>query len=301
MSFRYEGTGSWLRGSTHLHTTRSDGGRTPEELAALYAGAGFDFIFLTDHWVASREQAAAGGGPSAVRPDGRPLLVLDGVELHGHDHGGSFYHVVCLGTFSGIAQEMGFAAGLESCRKQGAFLALAHPSWMGNTLEEALRYPFHAIEIYNHVCQWLNGKGLGLSLWDAVLEERPDVLGLAVDDAHLSPAHPGWNGAWVMLDARERTPRAIVESLRSGRYYSTCGPHLRSLEVDGSAIRITTSPVRFARLAGPRWRGSRVGSFDGALMTEARLPVPDDCSYLRLEVEDERGNRAWTNTLFVER
>jgi hypothetical protein len=155
------------------------------------------------------------------------------------------------------------------------------------------------VEVYNHVCHWLNGKGSGLYLWDAMLEDRPGVLGLAVDDAHISRDHPGWNGGWVMLDAKERSAPAIMESLRAGRYYSTQGPRISSIEVDGDFILARTSRVRFARLVGPRYRGARAGSFEGSTISEVRLPVPDDCSYLRLEIEDERGHRAWTNTLFT--
>ena len=255
---------------------------------ALYADAGYDFICLTDHWVASHESGKA-----------HPLLVLDGVELHGDDALGSFYHVVCLGSFDGLSETMGLGEGLESARAQGAFLVLAHPSWIGNTVEEALRHPFHAVEVYNHVCTWLNGKGSGLYHWDAMLERRPDVLGLAVDDAHLSAAHPGWNGGWVMVAASDRTPAAVMQALRAGRYYSSCGPQIFHIESSGGFIRCRTSPVCFARLAGPRFRGSRQGSFDGGTMTDIELEIPKDCAYLRLELEDERGRRAWTNTLFT--
>jgi hypothetical protein len=62
---------------------------------------------------------------------------------------------------------------------------------------------------------------------------------------------------------------------------------------------MTSSAVRFARLVGPAERGQRIGSFDGTLLTEATFQVPDDWSYAYLEIEDESGHRAWTNSLFV--
>ena len=34
----------------HTHTTRSDGSRTPEEVAEIYKKAGYDVIAVTDHW-----------------------------------------------------------------------------------------------------------------------------------------------------------------------------------------------------------------------------------------------------------
>ena len=61
-------------------------------------------------------------------------------------------------------------------------------------MEDPLRHGFDGVEIYNHVCRWLNGKGHGLCYWDAMLQHQPNLLGFAVDDAHLRPEHPGWNG-----------------------------------------------------------------------------------------------------------
>ncbi|OGF52584.1 MAG: hypothetical protein A2497_00505 [Candidatus Firestonebacteria bacterium RifOxyC12_full_39_7] len=42
--------GLWLKGNLHLHSTLSDGLKSPEELFKLYKAAGYDFLSLTDHW-----------------------------------------------------------------------------------------------------------------------------------------------------------------------------------------------------------------------------------------------------------
>ena len=34
----------------HIHTTESDGHKTPDEAAKIYKDAGYDAIALTDHW-----------------------------------------------------------------------------------------------------------------------------------------------------------------------------------------------------------------------------------------------------------
>ena len=44
----------------HIHTTRSDGHRTPEEAARIYREAGYDAIALTDHWIYGREDEIEG-------------------------------------------------------------------------------------------------------------------------------------------------------------------------------------------------------------------------------------------------
>lgn len=285
---RYETSGTWYKGNTHIHSTVSDGGKTFAELAGMYADAGYDFLFRTDH-----------GAPSDVEADAEkyPLLWLDGVELDGKDHGGSQYHVVCLGTFTDMTREMGFVAALEAARAQGGLLILAHPHWMGNSSEDAFRWGFHGVEVYNHVCQWLNGKGEGAVYWNMMLRRFPNTLAFAVDDAHIRPEHPGWNGGWIMVNAPDLSREGIQSALRAGNFYSTCGPEFHTIEQNGTSVTVRTSSVQFVRLVGPAYQGNRIGSFDGELVGEATLEIPQDWRYAYIEVEDDRGRRAWTNTL----
>lgn len=288
--FRYDTSGKWFKGNVHVHTTLSDGGKTPQEVAELYAAAGYHFLCRADHWVTSNVAAEA---------DPAPLLWLDGIELDGEDPNGVYYHVVCLGRLRGISGGMGLVDAMTAAREQGALLVLAHPYWSGNTFDDALRYPFDGVEIYNHVCRWLNGKGDGLCHWDLMLRSRPGVVGLAVDDAHLRPEHPGWNGGWVMVNAQDLTTAAIAESIRAGNFYSSCGPEFESIELVDGAVRVRTSPVSFVRLVGPDSSGRRTGAFDGRTFTEATFTIPPEWPVARVEIEDAGGRRAWTNPLFV--
>ena len=95
--FRYNTSGKWFKGNTHIHTPASDGGTERAKITALYAGAGYDFAFCTDHWVASdlRKEAKKSS----------PLLWLDGIELDGRDDQAAYFHVVCLGRVTGLRRE----------------------------------------------------------------------------------------------------------------------------------------------------------------------------------------------------
>jgi predicted metal-dependent phosphoesterase TrpH len=290
--FRYDTSGRWYKGNTHIHTTCSDGGMTFAEVTQLYAGTGFDFLFATDHWVAS---------DVAQLPASNGLLWLDGIELDGRDASGASYHVACLGKVNGITREMGFDAALRAARDQGALLILAHPQWTGNSFDDASRWPFDGVEVYNHVCRWLNGKGEGGAYWNAMLRHRPETLAFAADDAHLRPEHPGWNGGWIVVNAAEGTAPRILDAIRRGNYYASCGPEFHAIRYGEGHVEIETSPVQFIRLAGPAYRGERLGSFDDQRLTGARFAAPAEWDYAYLEIEDDRGRRAWTNTLFVGR
>lgn len=288
--FRYAAAQRWWKGNTHLHSTASDGGKTFGELAEMYHSAGYDFLFRTDHWVASDARS---------ENEDYPLLWLDGVELDGVDDTGAAYHVVALGSFAPLQRVMGLQAAMDAARAQGGMLILAHPQWMGNTFDDALRWPFDGVEVYNHVCHWLNGKGSGGAYWHAMLSRNPNTLGFASDDAHVKPSDPGWNGGWVMVNAPECTPEAILPALKAGNFYSTQGPQFDSIEYDGEQVSFRCSPVQFARLVGPRSAGARFGSFDDQVFTEGSFPVPPSWSYAVLEIEDQHGKCAWTNPLFV--
>ena len=286
--FRYDTTGRWYKGQTHLHSTASDGGKTWGEIGDQYAAAGYDFLFRTDHWVPSDAPSEAA----------HPLLWFDGMELDGQDHTGSSFHFVCLGQVEEIDRAGGLVSAVEAARAQGALLILAHPHWTGNTMDDCLRWRPDGVEIYNHVCRWLNGKSDGLVHWETLLKADPNTLAFAVDDAHLRPEHPGWNGGWIMVNAGELSSSAILAAIRRGNYYSTCGPEFHDIQCDGENLFIRTSPVQFVRLAGPGWLGKRLGTFDGRLTTAAEMSVPRDWDYAYLEIEDAARRRAWTNVLF---
>jgi len=287
---RYDTSGTWYKGNTHVHSTASDGGKTFVELGEMYAAAGYNWLFRTDHWVSSDVDNDNSDAP---------LLWLDGIELHGRDHGGSEYHVVCLGTTEGLAPDDGLVGAVEMARAQGALLILAHPHWMGNTFEDAVRLGFHGVEIYNHVCHWLNGKGDGRAYWEMMLRRQPNTLGFAVDDAHIRPQHPGWNGGWITINAPSLSRETVTEAIRKGHFYSSCGPEFHKIRCDGATVIAETSPVQFARLVGPAHWGQRIGSFDGKRFDKVTFGIPEHWPYAYLEIEDGQGRRAWTNPLLV--
>jgi predicted metal-dependent phosphoesterase TrpH len=131
--FRYDTSGTWFKGNTHIHSTASDGGKTVSELAGIYSKADYDFIFITDHWISSNVSEEQGD---------TPILLLDGIELDGKDSAGAFFHVVCLGKTIGITKEDGLENAMMKAKDQNAITILAHPYWSGNTLEDGqLAFP----------------------------------------------------------------------------------------------------------------------------------------------------------------
>jgi len=283
---RYETDGQWFKGNTHIHTTRSDGGKDYATVASLYAGRGYDFVFVTDHDVVADIE----GMP------GLPLLALNGIEVGGQDGTGAHYHVVGLGCSDALPSEGTFEKRIAALRRSGAVLILAHPYWTGNTVADALRHRFDGVEVYNHICDYLNGKSLSAYHWDRMLARDPRALGFAADDAHLNGNEP-WDGAWIMLSAPALTRADVMAAIQSGSFYSTVGPTFESIRVEADRVRVRTSPVAAIRLVDGTCWGARVYPGVGQTVTEGEFQVQREHAYLRVEIEDAYGRRAWTNAV----
>ena len=63
--------GNWYKGNLHLHSTNSDGVRTPEEVAKVYREHGYDFISFTEHEHYTYNQEL----------DSEHFLIIPGTEL----------------------------------------------------------------------------------------------------------------------------------------------------------------------------------------------------------------------------
>ncbi len=287
--FRYDCSGNWYKGNVHMHTDHSDGQLTVAEAAAFYADAGYDFIGITDHMVPFVAGDSTGQWP---------LVMLDGIELHGHDEQGVFYHVVGIGSVGGIVNDMPLSEAIEKLRAQGSILIWAHPHWSANTVAEGVHKAFHGVEVYNCSSQLAYGKGNGAFHWDAALTQQPDLLGFATDDSHFIEGAPMEKGGWIMVNAPELSREDIMSAIRAGNFYSSSGPLFESITIEqGNRVVAETSPVVHARLVGPGPKNKYKGGLGRQPMTDTHFRIPEDWPFARLEIEDADGKTAWSNPL----
>ncbi len=287
--FRYDCRGKWFKGNVHMHTSRSDGRLNLAEAARYYAEHGYDFISITDHMVPFIGTELS---------EQLPIMILNGIELDGRDDQGSGYHVVCIGDVSGISKDMPLMESSEKARSQGCFLIWAHPYASNNTVAEGLRHGFHGMEIYNHTCEVGLGKGHGAYHWDSILMQQTDILGLATDDNHFFEGYPSQVGGWIMVNAPELSPEAILASICQGSFYSSSGPDFKVIYIEkGNRVVAETSPIVHARLVGPGGVGKWKAEVDERKVMETHFRIPDDWAFARLEIEDAFGKKAWSNPL----
>ena len=247
----------------HVHTTRSDGTGTPDDVAAAAREAGVDVVILTDH----------GDGTRVPDPPRRVagVLVIDAAEISTWAG-----HYVALGArpspypLGGLPESV-----VEDVARLGGMGVVAHPGSAKDDLKwRDWDTAFPAIEWLNADSEWRDRPG---RLWDAVatypwapvatiaaLLDRPvfelrawdrhaalrPVVGLAAHDAHArlglrgvgepydgavavrAPGYATMFRAFSNVVPVDRTSwgqdaaadaTTIVDALRAGRVYAAIG------------------------------------------------------------------------------
>ncbi len=225
-------------GVYHIHTSLSDGQKSPEKVARIAARQGLDFIILTDHGRPNRASLASQGWKNGT-------LVLAGSELSTNRG-----HLVGLGfdppatSFSQNAEQA--AREIESL---GGFSVIAHPfsktrwSWgkamlyqgieiidsdtmAKKNLFSALPYlPALFIKPQLYLLKTLERPDEPLKKWDRLSADEP-VAGYFSADAHLAYAALfSCLRLHILLDAPltksfDPARRQIFAALRQGKFYN---------------------------------------------------------------------------------
>lgn len=101
-----------------------------------------------------------------------------------------------------------------------------------------------------------------------------------------------------MVKAQDLTIESIMEALRSGAFYSTLGPEIEDMTLDGNEITVKCSEAQSIVFKAECSRGRRILPPEGELLTEATYSIPNGAKYVRVEVTDETGKKAWSNPFF---
>ncbi|MGB3147301.1 MAG: CehA/McbA family metallohydrolase [Paracoccaceae bacterium] len=301
MSDAFSAKGRFYRGNLHTHSTRSDGGLSPQEVCRRYRDEGYDFLALTDHFI---------GYFNYPMVDTRPFRCADfttliGAELHsGAMENGDLWHILAVGlpfdfeppTAMSFNPEPGMESGAalaRRAREAGGFVAIAHPQWSGLSLGDAMGIDAaHAVEIYNHSCGVEAGRADGASIADRMFSAGRRLGLIATDDAHFHSADHF--GGWVMVKAEENDPEALVAALKAGHHYASQGPEIRRIEISDTAVEVECSAAVSVQVQG---HGQAARVVHGLSMTRATVPLDQHGTspWLRVTVVDRAGRRAWSN------
>ena len=300
-AFAREGT--FLKGSLHGHTTRSDGKDAPEDVIRTYYEHGYQFMALTDHNIFSR-----------MSSKNVPMTMLSGIErdmtiLGFKEDRPLCVHIVGIGDPAapegpahdevipnyGTYADCSFAQGMiDEMHGWGLKTFYCHPEWSGTTYEDykCLKGNF-GVEIWNSGNVIGNGLDTGTAhSWDQALDEGRRVWGVAVDDGHSMDVHCH---GWVMVKAGNSAPE-ILQALEEGAFYSSCGPEIYDFYFRDGRVYVDCSDavsVSFHTLRMPLRKTA------GEHVTHAECSIYDGIHYVRAVVTDAQGRRAWTNPIFL--
>ncbi|MCR5278772.1 MAG: CehA/McbA family metallohydrolase [Lachnospiraceae bacterium] len=293
----------WLKGNLHSHSTNSDGKLTIDEMRKAYIEHGYDFLAISDHDFYSDTRALSDD----------KLTMIQGFELYGNATDGKDIHLHFLwedaiegiepNTKVKLPERTGEVTSRFSydMRKKGAFVQLNHPHWsMLASTEVEDENPYHAVEIINYGTEWLENTGDGSVFWSEMLYRGVKLWGTGSDDNHngapLDDMYSDSFGGFTVVKARDRSPKAIMEALFNGSFYTSTGPSIYDFYLDGDEIHVVCSPCERIFISGhtrpyQRKLGRHVTEFVTKLKGSEKL--------VRAECMDAAGRSAYTNPIYL--
>lgn len=294
----FDKPGRFWKGNLHTHSTNSDGRLTPEIVCRRYQEAGYDFLALTEHFLAHYKFPITDTRP--LRTENFTTLI--GAELHtGMAEMGEVWHILAVGLPLDFAPPLATESGAEIAQRAlatGAYVAMAHPNRC--VLTEADAYalgPVHAVEVYNAGSADENDCADSWSFLEVLLGRGRRYFAHAADDFHNLPYRRDFAMGWVHVKAESLAPEALLTALKAGHFYSSTGPQLHDIQViPGEKIYVRCSSVESIFVTGVVSRAVRTHSFN---LTEAELNISRlNSPYCRVTVRDALGRRAWSNPIW---
>ncbi|MAU96013.1 MAG: phosphotransferase [Fulvimarina sp.] len=295
----FSAAGRFYRGNIHTHSTRSDGALSPGDVCGLYSAMGYDFLCLSDHFLAAFDFPIT--DTNEFRGDGFTTIL--GAEIHAPQNSQSeIWHVLACGLpadFDPPFPDERMESLARRARDAGAFVGIAHPQWSSLTIEDgrALADIAHAVEIWNTGCAIETGRGDGTALLDQLLNGgHRHLTGYATDDAHLKIPDAG--GGWMMVKAETNRPDDLLAAMKDGLYYSSQGPAIGAIETAGDTLLVRTSAARMISLVGRGSRAETAYAEDGSLVSAELSLKRVAGDWCRVVVCDGDGKLAWSNPIF---
>ncbi len=206
-----------IRYHPHIHTRFSDGHGTFQDVVQAAAQAGLHVLHLTDHNILVREVEGY------YHPNGRPVLLLVGQELHNPDLQPEGNHLLALGASRDLASLIHEPPQrlIDAVREHQGLSFIAHPIDFPVPFANEGYFPwrdwdvtgFHGIELWNAMSEFkrrlrsplhalyyafrFHRVARGpfpetLQLWDRLIQQhqRP-IVAIGGSDAHALPARMG--------------------------------------------------------------------------------------------------------------
>jgi len=326
--------GKFYKANLHTHTTISDGKFTPEEVKEAYKAAGYSIVAFTDHEVIVPH-------PELKSEDFLPITSYEISVYDGWNPYAKCYHLNLYfpnentnvsRTFSDmygvknsklhITDEMRkYSAGkrrytkeyvqwiIDTAKEEGALVSYNHPVWSLQSKDDYSGiHGIWGVEWYNTSADTIGYLDTYQPLCDLLCEGERCIYPIAADDSH---SERDRFGGWVMVRSRSLDYDSVFDALRRGDFYSSNGPEIKSLALDGNTLKIKTSAAkRITVITNARWRANALAaegeSLRGAdfditrFLSELKEFAEDKPMWIALEVIDKNGKTARSRAYFLD-
>ena len=324
--------GQFYKANLHCHSTLSDGRLTPEELKQIYKDAGYSVLSITDHElmvphrdlsdpdflmmtgfeISFTEEKRWNDDPKTCHlcfvalnetEENQPCfhrtkyLDEEGFKLAKFDPAEPDfereYTPECINRAIAIGREKGF------------FITYNHPVWSLERFAEYSRYEgMHAMEICNYSSVVSGWDEYNPRVYEDFLHQNKRIFVQGADDNHnrQQPDHPKWDsfGAFTVLKAPALTYKDIADALVKGHFYASQGPAIKGLWLEDDVLHVECSPaVRVYCITKARRCMAGYGE-NGGLAEHAAFQIRPSDGYVRISIQDEKGNRADSNAYFTD-
>ena len=322
-------SGNFYKANLHCHTNISDGMLSPEQVKKLYADNGYSIVAFTDHDVFLTHNDLTDEN----------FLALNGYEWEIYENypTKNYYNRTfhaCLiakndklntpvlfhrekyfiGNGVKYVEQINYDKTLpdyereytaecantlfKEAKKAGFFTTYNHPTWSGETYREYMNYiGMDAMEIYNCDCNMVGFDEYNPRVYEDMLRDGKRIFCIAADDNHNKINDMG---GFIMLKSDKLDYQSVINSLVNGYFYSSNGPLIKELYLDGDTLYITTAPVSTITLTNAIRRGTIIRAKDGEQVTEAQFKVSKEDKFIRITIKDKNGKFACTNAYFMD-
>ena len=299
----FAGEGKWYNGNLHTHSTLSDGLRTPQQVIARYRGQGWGFMAFTDHRLYNLCKGYSK----------KDFVVLPGTEIdvwdakqkrHNHmvairqkpsDKNYADMTKIKVPKWKGkqTVQQM-----INRLKAHGNFVFFCHPVWSRQELADFIDFKgLIGIEVYNNGCHMENNTGLSDVYWDSLLRRKINAYAFATDDCHHRLEDTC--GGWICVKSAKLTEAGIVDSIMKGRFYASTGPAFLDYGFKDGKVFVKTSPVREIHFVTYEPYGRSFLAEGKKSLRSAEYQLRGTETYVRAEIVDHQGKKAWTNAIFL--
>jgi hypothetical protein len=198
---------------------------------------------------------------------------------------------------------------IQEANEAGFLVTLNHPYWsMQNYTDYCDLEGLWGVEVYNHF-SYVFGLDSNDQAFCDLLNQGKQVFPICGDDCHNEATSLG---CFTMIKSENLEYNNVMSALKRGDFYSSNGPEIKELILDGTTLSfkcsdarrvILNTECRASSVVADNGKGLTEGSFNLKPYFEVIEKTKDNLlrrPYFRIMVEDREGKRAYSRAYFLD-